>query len=426
MENLMRCHDFAIASLLALACCGEPEETPTEPTYYRDIAPVVNEQCAACHHEGGIGVFSLVDAAMAARLAPTMAAVTEARTMPPMPVNNDGSCNTFKNARWLSDEEIELFQRWASAGAPLGDPEDAPLPPADDSPRLTGKVAAFDLGVDYSPQGSFDEADDYRCFVVDPGIATDVFVTGYDIQPGDERVVHHVAVMPLPDAEAEADAAALDAAEDGPGYTCFGGPGVAASPMVVWTPGSGATLFPAGTGIRYAGGRKVVVQMHYNVPATGGPFTDRSTMKLQLSSDPGLEPAFFLPIGAQQISLPPGDANAVATGDVPLSAVAERFNLPSFKGLRSWGVFPHMHTAGRTLRSAAKASDGTEQCLTDVDRWDFHWQNMWWNDTPVDIAAESAISLRCGYNTQGRTETTVFGEGTNDEMCFNALYVTTY
>ena len=149
-------------------------------------------------------------------------------------------------------------------------------------------------------------------------------------------------------------------------------------------------------------------------------------MKLQISSDPGLSPAFFLPIGTGQISLPPGDAHAEATGEVPLSAVAEHFNLPSFKGLRSWGVFPHMHTAGRTLRSAAKGPDGASLCLTDVDRWNFRWQNLWWNDTPINIDAESTISLSCGYDTRGRTMTTVSGEGTNDEMCFNALYVTMY
>ena len=430
----MRPYSFVIPSLLTLAClagCGgaeDPQGTPatTGPTYYKDIAPLVNEQCAGCHQEGGIASFSLLDASMAAQMAPAMAAATKARTMPPMPVNNDGSCTTYKNARWLSDEEITLFERWASAGAPLGNPVDAPAPPVDDSPKLTGQVAAFDLGVDYTPHPADDKADDYRCFIVDSGITTDTFITGYEIQPGDARVVHHVALFALPDADVEAGAAALDAAEDGPGYTCFGSPGVAASLLVAWTPGTGATLFPAGTGIHYGGGRKLLAQMHYYVPATGGPFTDRSTMKFQTSSDPGLKPAHFLPIGTDQIALPPGDAHAEATGEVLLSAVAQHFNLPSFKGLTSWGVYPHMHTAGRTLRLSATAPGGSEQCLTDVDRWDFHWQNLWWNDTPIDISAESTIRLACEYDTRGRTQTTVFGEGTNDEMCTSGFYVTMY
>jgi len=430
----MRRHGFAIPSFLTLAClagCGggaeDPQGTPTTtgPTYYKDIAPLVNEQCAGCHQEGGIGKFSLLDAATAAQMADSMAAATKARTMPPMPVNNDGSCNTYKNARWLSDEEIALIQRWASAGAPLGDAADAPTS-APELPKLTGEVAAFDLGVDYTPHPADDKADDYRCFLVDPGLATDAFITGFDIQPGDARLVHHVALFALPDADVEAGAAALDAAEDGPGYTCFGSPGVAASLLVAWTPGAGATLFPAGTGIHYGGGRKLVAQMHYYVPATGGPFTDRSAIKLQISSDPGLKPAIFFPIGTNQISLPPGDAHAEATAEVPLSAVAQHFNLPSFKGLRLWGAYPHMHTAGRTLRFSATAPGEASLCLTDVDRWNFHWQGLWWNDTPIDISAESTISLACEYDTRGRTQTTVSGEGTDDEMCTSGFYVTMY
>jgi len=428
----MRTSQHAITSVVALVgfigCSGAEDSNGTgqtsaaEPTYYKDIAPLVNAECAACHQPGGIGKFSLANAAVAAKMAPAMAAATKARTMPPMPVNNDGSCNTFENARWLSDEQIALFQRWAKAGAPLGDPADAPPPTEGDGPELFGELVEFDLGVDYTPHPSGAEPDDYRCFVVDPGVGAEAFITGYDIQPGDARIVHHVLLFMLQDDQAEADALALDANDEGAGYSCFGGAGVDASIVGIWAPGSGATVFPAGTGLRYAAGRKLIIQMHYNVPATGGPFTDRSKMKFQLSKDPGLQPAFFLPTGTADISLPPGQAHTEANGDMPLSVLAQQW-LPEFKGIRSWGVLPHMHTAGRTLRSAAK-TQGTEQCLVDVDRWNFHWQNLWWNETPLDLGADSTISTTCAYDTRGRTGMTTFGEGTGDEMCVNILYAT--
>jgi hypothetical protein len=428
----MKTHSFTVLSWIALACvagCGgaeAPPETdvPAAPTYYKDIAPVVNNACAGCHQAGGIGSFSLTDAEVAAQMAPAIAAATHARAMPPMPVNNDGSCNTFKNARWLSDEEIELFQSWSSAGAPLGDPADAPPPPTDDAPELAGDVLSFDIGVDYAPKPPPDKPDDYHCFIVDPGIDADTFITGYDIQPGDGRIVHHVALFAFPNENAEAEAAALDAAEEGPGYTCFGGAGVSSVSLVgSWVPGGGATIVPAGTGIRHTAGRKFVIQMHYNIPAAGGPYADRSKVNLMLSKDPALQPAFFLSAGAFEISLPPAEAHAAATGALPLSVLAEYFNLPAFNGIRVWGVLPHMHLAGRTLRSVAKAP-GKEQCITDVDRWDFHWQNLWWNETPYDVSADSTIHTTCGYDTRGRTVTTVMGEGTNDEMCINVLYAT--
>jgi hypothetical protein len=442
VQNTTTCPRLAIASLLALAlaclaACGDhfprcrgfqcKQPRSATPTYYKDIAPIVTAQCAGCHKHGGIGGFSLLDPSKATQMGQSMAAATKARVMPPMPVNNDGSCNTFKNARWLSGDEIKLIQRWANAGAPLGDPADAPSRAPDTASELTGQVVTFDIGVDYTPHPAVNEMDDYHCFIVDPGITTDTFITGFDIQPGDTRVAHHAALFALPDAKAEADAAALDAAQDGPGYTCFGAPGLnTVSLLGAWAPGGSATLFPAGTGIPYGGGRKLVLQMHYNVPATGGPFTDRSTVKFQVSDAPGLTRAIFVPVGGRQISLPPGLEHVEATGAVPLPLVALRLNLSSIQGFRAWGVFPHMHTAGRTMRAVATTPGMADQCLTDVDRWDFHWQQLWWLDEPIDIGAESTLNVTCGFDTRTRTKTTVFGEGTDDEMCFDALYLTTY
>jgi hypothetical protein len=432
----MPSHRSAISSLFALGCiasCGTSSDGPeqavgtTELTYHKDIVPIVNAQCAGCHSEGGIGGFSLLDPSVAAEKASMIATLTAARAMPPMPVNNDGSCNTFSNARWLSDDEIGIIQRWAKAGAPLGNAKDAPARPVADSPRMTGEIKTFDLGTDYVPKASGDVVDDYHCFIVDPGIAADTFITGFDIKPGNAKVVHHAALFGLPDAAAEANAAALDEAEDGPGYTCFGAPGLFRISLYGgWTPGTGPTLFPDGTGIRYGGGTKLVLQMHYNVPPTEEDLTDRSTVQLRVNSDPGLKRASFVPISSLQISLPPGQASAETSAEIPVSALAEGADMTSFKGIRALGVFPHMHTAGRTLRTVATAPDGTEQCLTDVDRWDFHWQGMWWFDEPVDISAGSSIRLACGYDTRTRTKITVFGESTDDEMCTNPIYLTTY
>ncbi|WP_437938964.1 hypothetical protein [Sorangium sp. So ce341] len=434
----MRHYSFAMLPVLALvgsAGCGGDDDAPgpgapahdspddNVPTYYEDIAPLVNRECASCHKEDGIGRFSLTDPTVAQQMAGAAAAATEARRMPPMPVNNDGTCNTYKNARWLSDAEIDLFRRWSEAGAPLGDPAAAPPPSEDDTLELTGELAEFDMGVDYTPQPAPGELDDYRCFVVDPGIDADAFITGYDIQPGDSRVVHHVALFALASGEAEEEVAALDAAEEGPGYTCFGGVGsYQAELLASWVPGAGATTFPEGSGILYPAGRKLVVQMHYNVPPEGGPFVDRSRMQLQMSGDLSLTPAYFITIPALELSLPPGQPLVEVTGDRALSATHPSFTDPDFKGVRAWGVLPHMHYLGHTQRTVATGNGG-DVCVADVDRWDFHWQNLWWYEAPLELSADS-LRVTCGFDTRSRTATTHWGEGSKDEMCLNVLYAT--
>ena len=37
--------------------------------------------------------------------------------------------------------------------------------------------------------------DDYRCFLVDPELDADRYLVGFEIVPGDQRIVHHVLVF---------------------------------------------------------------------------------------------------------------------------------------------------------------------------------------------------------------------------------------
>jgi hypothetical protein len=223
--------------------------------------------------------------------------------------------------------------------------------------------------------------------------------------------VHHViAFQPRNDAAA-AQANQLDAAEDGEGYTCFGGPGVDADLFAGWAPGAGPTYLPEGTGVALAGGRNVILQVHYNLAQ--GVFPDRTRVRLRLS-DSVDRPGYYAPMADLDLVLPPGQADAEASRRATL-------NLPA--PLTVHGVLPHMHELGRTLRLDLE-SGGDSTCLVDVDRWDFHWQNTWWYDAPLAFPGVDALSIRCGYDTRSRSETVTWGEGTSDEMCLAYLYVT--
>jgi hypothetical protein len=83
-----------------------------------------------------------------------------------MPVDNSGVCNTYSNARWLSDDQIATIAAWGRRWPRQGDPRKGPLVP-DPEPGLD----ALDLTLDpeYSPIG--DGADDYRCFVLPAPLA---------------------------------------------------------------------------------------------------------------------------------------------------------------------------------------------------------------------------------------------------------------
>ena len=429
MRRRLHCSLFLVSALAASACSSSDAKGPTtaDPasrgtapsgvtrsdavTFYGDVAPIAARHCTGCHQPGSIAPFSLVDHASAAPHARSIAAATAARQMPPMPVDNGGACNTYANARWLDDGEIATFQAWAEQGAPEGDP--ALAMPAPGLPSGLGRVdAELVMASEYSPQHDDpSHHDDYHCFVLPAPSADDAFVTGFEVVPGDSRVVHHVIAFQPRNEAAATQASALDAAEAGEGYTCFGGPGVDADLFAGWAPGAGPTYLPEGTGVALAGGRDVILQVHYNLAQ--GVYPDRTRVRLRLS-DSVDRPGYYAPLADLDLVLPPGQANAEASRRVAL-------NLPA--PLTIHGVLPHMHELGRTLHMELESgSDST--CLVDVDRWNFHWQNTWWYDTPLAFPGVNALSIRCGYDTRSRTETVTWGEGTADEMCLAYLYVT--
>ena len=106
--------------------------------------------------------------------------------MPPFTVNNDGSCQTFTDARWLEEEDIDTIRRWVAAETPEGDATlGVPEPP--ETPKLSGPgVRTMATPELYVPKAGLlpgAAADDYRCFLVDPELATDQYMTGFGSSP---------------------------------------------------------------------------------------------------------------------------------------------------------------------------------------------------------------------------------------------------
>lgn len=79
-----------------------------------------------------------------------------------------------------------------------------------------------------------------------------------------------MTLFALDSAEAEEEAAALDAAEHGPGYTCFADPGVESRWLVSSGPGDPGGLMPAGTGLPMGAGRPAPTTLAAVIRRRGG------------------------------------------------------------------------------------------------------------------------------------------------------------
>ncbi len=373
------------------------------PTWYRDVLPITQVSCANCHKMGGIGPFPLQTYAQAQPIAAAMKAAVVAKRMPPwMPDNSCGG--PFVGDRSLSQTQIDTIARWADTGATEGNPADAPAAPGPigELPRID---ATLTMPEPYTPSQTL--TDDYRCFLVDPALTANRFVVGYDIQPGVTAEVHHVIVYIVDRAAARTK----DMNDQGPGWQCFGDSGLQSTgPIGAWAPGSGAVVYPSGTGIELQPSQALAMQIHYNTATTRVP--DTSAVKVMYSpAGASLTRAYLLPLVANGFAIPPNSTGYSFT---------DTFQNPTrVLPIKIYGLLPHMHTLGKRITIRGPSN----QCLVDIPAWDFHWQQQYFRAQPFTLAGTESVSMTCTWDNP-TNRVVRWGEGTADEMCFAYIYAT--
>ncbi len=399
-------------------------------TYHKDIKPVVDARCSTCHQPGSIGPFSLTNYAETKSVADLMATVVAEQTMPPF--LEDDSCREYKHNPSLSDEQIAMFQTWADEGMPEGDAANAGEPLEETAATLSRVDLELEMPVEYLPKAY---PDDYRCFVVDWPYENEQFVTGFGVEPGNAEIVHHVIAF-LAGPEAAPEAVALDEADEGPGYTCFGAAGIdlqSTGWLGSWAPGGFGKDFPEGTGISIEPGSKVIIQVHYNA-LNGDVKPDQTKLKFKVDEQvekramwmPWANPGWLnglMPIRA-------GDADATHK-----FAYDPTQFLSNGQSLTIHGGGLHMHLLGKSATARIKRSGGEDECLIHIPNWDFSWQGGVDFAEPAVLNPGDQLELECHWDNSMENQPIIdgqqiapddrnWGEGTTDEMCLGIFYMT--
>lgn len=386
---------------------------PTGPTYTKDVAPILFDNCTSCHRPGEVAPFTFLTYDDAKKRARLIADVTGDRTMPPWQA--DEGIEKFHDARVLSEEQIQTLKKWAEAGAPEGDPKD--LPP---TPKFTQgwQLGEPDWIADPKEEYTLDAEgrDVYRCFVVKTDFPEDRYISTIEVRPGNRKVVHHLIAY----LDTSGRARQMDEKEAGPGYTSFGGPGFTPSGTLGgWAPGN--LMRPAGDGIGWLlpKGADIVLQVHYH--KSGKVENDRTVMGLKFVQGPVEKRVRWLTVVNPLLRLPAGEKDQAvrAVAIVPADVTAR-------------AVMPHMHLLGKTAEITATLPNGTKQKLVNVDRWDFNWQQSYAFQKPLKLPKGTRIDLEVHYdnsaenprNPSNPPRTVTWGEQTTDEMCLAFLLYT--
>ncbi|MCB9520905.1 MAG: hypothetical protein H6698_06995 [Myxococcales bacterium] len=412
---------------------GDPDassdDAPTvgAPTYHGGIRALIEQECVSCHTTGGAAPFPLETWADVEPLRGALVAVVSSGSMPPWTPATD--CRDIDDDRALDADEIALFTAWRDAGFPEGDPADY-VPPAPRGGRALGEPDLVLAPTEaYTPNTAL--PDDYRCLLLDHTFDEQTFFVASDVIPGERRVVHHVLFYVVP----PDDVAAVerrDAADAGPGYTCFGGTGGSGGPIAGWVPGMVASQYPEGAAVVIEPGSRVVMQVHYNTLALESaeePPADTTRLALWLL------PAGQLPTSRVDILGVPQSDFLLPAGE-PRVEVTREFTIPWFAEVI--GVAPHMHTLGTEIRGRVDHRTGDSSCLVDIPAWDFNWQQFYrfTPDAVAQVRPGDKFQLECVYDNSAEHQPIVngrqldprdvrWGEGTLDEMCLMYLIVRT-
>ena len=101
--------------------CGGTCSVWETPTFSRDVAPILFNDCVSCHRPGEMAPMSLLTYAQARPFARSIRQHVELGTMPPW--HAEAPAGTFSNERQFTPLEKDILVRWASNGGPEGNPK---------------------------------------------------------------------------------------------------------------------------------------------------------------------------------------------------------------------------------------------------------------------------------------------------------------
>lgn len=416
------------SALLSLACLllfssgrwamGGTNEAASETktglvTFNKDIAPLMFQHCSTCHRPGEVAPFSLLSYRDMSKRAKLVRSVIEERVMPPWKA--EPGFGHFADDRRLTDQQIATFNRWIDEGTPEGSPTD--LPPA---PKFVAgwKFGEPDMVIKMpEPYALAAEGPDlYRCFVIPLKVPDGKYLKAVEYRPGNRRIVHHAVLTTLPERVAKAKLAEGDGKSFGSGLAPPGQ--LLPGQLAFWTPGMEPRPLPDGFAAEFPSQSDLVLQLHLH--PSGKPETEQSSIGFYFTDQKPRGRLKLVLLNNSQIDIPAGDANYVVNASRTLPGPVDLY-----------GVFPHMHLIGRSVKVTATLPDGTKKPVISIADWDFNWQNYYQYQTPLSLPAGTKLEGTWTFdnsadntaNPSHPPKRVTYGEQTTNEMAILTLDV---
>ena len=392
-----------------VASTGTPVNYPIKtahlqqvPSYEKEIGPIIAQNCAACHREGGIAPFALDSHTMVMGWSQMIREVLMTKRMPPGQI--DSHIGDFINDMVLVDEDAQKIVHWIEAGSPkdgITDPLTALV-----WPETEWAFGEPDYIVEI-PEQSIPATGilDYYNVMVELDLEEDRWVRASQYIPGDRTVLHHTLHSLVAPGETR-------------GGSLLGGepdrPDIAP-----YIPGQAPRMEPPNTGGLLKAGTRISMQMHYTT--TGKESVDASRIGIWFY------PKGFIPeermtgqcachFTPTWVNIPPLDPDYEMTQSFTIEKDAKLF-----------AFTPHMHFRGKRMRFSAEYPDGTSEELINIANYNYNWQLAYTYKEPKAVPAGTVITATGAFDNSEQNKmnpdanrSVPWGLQSWDEMFFGA------
>ncbi|HYL38392.1 MAG TPA: hypothetical protein VEV17_20915 [Bryobacteraceae bacterium] len=314
-------------------------------TFSKDIAPIFQKSCQACHHAGTSAPMPLMTYNDTRPWARSIKERVARREMPPWHLDKTVGIRKYKNDISLSDTEIATVLKWVDTGAPQGNPADMPKP-LDFSNENTWFIGQPDLLVTTDDFKMYAKGSDWWIDqYAEVNIPEDRWIKAMEVKPSNRRIVHHAVVNAIePDAPPGTPESGVQLTE--------------------YAVGKYGDTFAENTGRLLKKGTRLRFDMHYN--ASGSEQLNHTTIAFKFYPK-GFVPKYQVRsyavrnIPNDELEVPP---NSVVRTD-GYYRLTRNARIDSFQ--------PHMHMRGKGMTLEAINLDNTTTILSSVDHFDFNW-----------------------------------------------------
>lgn len=355
-----------------------------EVNYYEDIKPFIQTKCIQCHDGNSIGPIDLTSYDKVVDYSNMISFVLQQEIMPPfLP---DTLHHLYSNARQVTEQEIEDFREWIATEFTLG------IEPSNQEYNNPQKRSSSTTRDTFCMEDSFEHYgiyyDQFQVFPLLHESWKQPYATQIRILPGNQKIVRSVVASlnenPAVDKLEEWDPRL--------GYFSFGDEdfNVSTPHISTWFPGNQPSSKDKDIGIYLPDNQNLIFHIHY------GPYgqkqKDKTCAEIEYISEP-VQTRQVIPMAHPSLLTESFFIKENATKRV-------RYSMPIPHDIHLLSVYPVALLLCEDWEIYMTDPNGKSTLLLKIDEWNFHWKENYYFKEPIQVPANSEITIAANYNNQ--------------------------